>query len=171
MVNILPFHKNNRHSAGVVTCADDVSGDGSGGDTKKEENVVQVTESPSSGSRNNHRSDNEKDDAIRMEKISKNQSASSNGTIREDLIMDVDLEKSPSVDGDSEPHKLKQGLQSRHVQLIALGGAIGTGLLVGDFIHASYVRSRGAVHIVHYYFRGDLPDHVRAGRNGVLFAR
>lgn len=131
MVNILPFHKNNRHSAGVVTCADDVGGDGSGGDTKKEENVVQVTESPSSGSRNNHRSDNEKDDAIRMEKISKNQSASSNGTIREDLIMDVDLEKSPSVDGDSEPHKLKQGLQSRHVQLIALGGAIGTGLLVG----------------------------------------
>ncbi|CAI6897725.1 ANL_collapsed_G0052960.mRNA.1.CDS.1 [Saccharomyces cerevisiae] len=131
MVNILPFHKNNRHSAGVVTCADDVSGDGSGGDTKKEENVVQVTESPSCGSRNNHRSDNEKDDAIRMEKISKNQSASSNGTIREDLIMDVDLEKSPSVDGDSEPHKLKQGLQSRHVQLIALGGAIGTGLLVG----------------------------------------
>lgn len=131
MVNILPFHKNNRHSAGVVTCADDVSGDGSGGDTKKEEDVVQVTESPSSGSRNNHRSDNEKDDAIRMEKISKNQSASSNGTIREDLIMDVDLEKSPSVDGDSEPHKLKQGLQSRHVQLIALGGAIGTGLLVG----------------------------------------
>ncbi|KAJ1050277.1 hypothetical protein FZC28_6796g3400 [Saccharomyces cerevisiae] len=108
MVNILPFHKNNRHSAGVVTCADDVSGDGSGGDTKKEEDVVQVTESPSSGSRNNHRSDNEKDDAIRMEKISKNQSASSNGTIREDLIMDVDLEKSPSVDGDSEPHKLKQ---------------------------------------------------------------
>lgn len=62
-----------------------------------------------------------------MEKISKNQSASSNGTVREEL----DLEKSPSADGDAGPHRLKQGLQSRHVQLIALGGAIGTGLLVG----------------------------------------
>ena len=30
-----------------------------------------------------------------------------------------------------EPHTLKQGLQSRHIQLIALGGVIGTGLFVG----------------------------------------
>lgn len=130
MVNLLPFHKNNRQSAGVVTFTDDVGGSSAG--DKKDDNVVQVTESASSGSRNNHqRYDNEKDDAIRMEKISKNQSVSSNGTIHEELVMDVDLEKSPSADGDNEPHKLKQGLQSRHVQLIALGGAIGTGLLVG----------------------------------------
>ncbi|KAL3229696.1 Proline-specific permease [Nakaseomyces bracarensis] len=31
----------------------------------------------------------------------------------------------------ADPHQLKQGLKSRHVQLIALGGAIGTGLFVG----------------------------------------
>ncbi|EJT43592.1 PUT4-like protein [Saccharomyces kudriavzevii IFO 1802] len=130
MVNLLPFHKNNRQSAGVVTFTDDVGGSSAG--DKKDDNVVQVTESASSGSRNNHqRYDNEKDDDIRMEKISKDQSASSNGTIHEELVMDVDLEKSPSADGDNEPRKLKQGLQSRHVQLIALGGAIGTGLLVG----------------------------------------
>ncbi|EMI5621437.1 aromatic amino acid transporter AroP, partial [Acinetobacter baumannii] len=28
-------------------------------------------------------------------------------------------------------HELKQGLSNRHIQLIALGGAIGTGLFLG----------------------------------------
>ncbi|WP_394651213.1 hypothetical protein, partial [uncultured Acinetobacter sp.] len=32
---------------------------------------------------------------------------------------------------DSTSHELKKGLSNRHVQLIALGGAIGTGLFLG----------------------------------------
>ncbi|MDI3294454.1 amino acid permease [Janthinobacterium tructae] len=33
--------------------------------------------------------------------------------------------------GNTEPQELKRGLKSRHIQLIALGGAIGTGLFLG----------------------------------------
>ncbi len=32
--------------------------------------------------------------------------------------------------GITEPQELKRGLKSRHIQLIALGGAIGTGLFL-----------------------------------------
>lgn len=39
------------------------------------------------------------------------------------------MEKTKEVAG--EPHQLKRGLLNRHIQLIALGGAIGTGLFLG----------------------------------------
>ena len=41
------------------------------------------------------------------------------------------VEKSESISEPAKHPTLKKGLQSRHVQLIALGGAIGTGLFVG----------------------------------------
>lgn len=37
-----------------------------------------------------------------------------------------------SEDLEKPPHQIKRGLKSRHVQLIALGGAIGTGLFIGS---------------------------------------
>ncbi|SQA97166.1 Phenylalanine-specific permease [Cedecea neteri] len=33
--------------------------------------------------------------------------------------------------GPEDGHQLQRGLQNRHIQLIALGGAIGTGLFLG----------------------------------------
>ena len=35
-------------------------------------------------------------------------------------------------DGQDPPHALKRGLSQRHIQLIAIGGAIGTGLFMGS---------------------------------------
>lgn len=32
----------------------------------------------------------------------------------------------------SDTHQLKRGLKNRHVQLLAIGGAIGTGLFLGS---------------------------------------
>ena len=34
----------------------------------------------------------------------------------------------------SDTHQLKRGLKNRHVQLLAIGGAIGTGLFLGSGI-------------------------------------
>ncbi|VFS92390.1 D-serine/D-alanine/glycine transporter [Raoultella planticola] len=36
----------------------------------------------------------------------------------------------PAIDGEC-PSQLKRGLGARHIQMIALGGAIGTGLFMG----------------------------------------
>ncbi|SCW01405.1 LAFE_0D11848g1_1 [Lachancea fermentati] len=50
-------------------------------------------------------------------------------------VYELDLETlSPNGSSKTSPiegHKLKKGLKSRHIQLIALGGCIGTGLFVG----------------------------------------
>ena len=34
----------------------------------------------------------------------------------------------------SDTHQLKRGLKNRHVQLLAIGGAIGTGLFLGSAV-------------------------------------
>ncbi|SCU94829.1 LANO_0E08306g1_1 [Lachancea nothofagi CBS 11611] len=49
-------------------------------------------------------------------------------------VYELDAESLSIVDassGDPSAHKLKKGLNARHIQLIALGGCIGTGLFVG----------------------------------------
>jgi aromatic amino acid transport protein AroP len=41
------------------------------------------------------------------------------------------MEELKMQDGNHDSHELKRGLKTRHIQLIALGGAIGTGLFLG----------------------------------------
>ncbi|GMF05173.1 unnamed protein product [[Candida] boidinii] len=50
-------------------------------------------------------------------------------------INDVNVEEIGSIevtDSGEEEYTVQRGLKSRHIQLIALGGAIGTGLFVGS---------------------------------------
>lgn len=46
------------------------------------------------------------------------------------------------MEGQQHGDRLKRGLKNRHIQLIALGGAIGTGLFLGS---ASVIQSAGRV--------------------------
>ncbi|SQC39224.1 Aromatic amino acid transport protein AroP [Klebsiella pneumoniae] len=46
------------------------------------------------------------------------------------------------MEGQQHGDRLKRGLKNRHIQLIALGGAIGTGLFLGS---ASVIQSAGPV--------------------------
>jgi aromatic amino acid transport protein AroP len=46
------------------------------------------------------------------------------------------------MEGQQHGDQLKRGLKNRHIQLIALGGAIGTGLFLGS---ASVIQSAGPV--------------------------
>ncbi|SUG84891.1 aromatic amino acid transporter [Salmonella enterica subsp. enterica] len=54
---------------------------------------------------------------------------------------------------DSQQHgeQLKRGLKNRHIQIIALGGAIGTGLFLGS---ASVIQSAGPGIILGYAIAG-----------------
>ncbi|GMG05903.1 unnamed protein product [[Candida] boidinii] len=50
-------------------------------------------------------------------------------------VNDVNVEEIGSIevtDSGEEEYTVQRGLKSRHIQLIALGGAIGTGLFVGS---------------------------------------
>lgn len=44
------------------------------------------------------------------------------------------------MEGQQHGEQLKRGLKNRHIQLIALGGAIGTGTILGS---ASVIQSAG----------------------------
>ncbi len=46
------------------------------------------------------------------------------------------------MEGQQHGDRLKRGLKNRHIQLIALGGAIGTGLFLGS---ASVIQSAARV--------------------------
>ena len=49
--------------------------------------------------------------------------------------VDLDIQRTQSITGEVDlrtSHQLERGLKSRHIQFLALGGAIGTGLFVGS---------------------------------------
>lgn len=55
------------------------------------------------------------------------------------------------MEGQQHGDRLKRGLKNRHIQLIALGGAIGTGLFLGS---ASVIQSAGPGIILGYAIAG-----------------
>ncbi len=55
------------------------------------------------------------------------------------------------MEGQQHGDTLKRGLKNRHIQLIALGGAIGTGLFLGS---ASVIQSAGPGIILGYAIAG-----------------
>jgi hypothetical protein len=68
------------------------------------------------------------------------------------------------MEGQQHGDQLKRGLKNRHIQLIALGGAIGTGLFLGS---ASVIQSAGRDYfgLRHCGFHC-FSDHASVGRNG-----
>ncbi|KAK4560348.1 hypothetical protein LTR86_005544 [Recurvomyces mirabilis] len=57
------------------------------------------------------------------------------GKTGQDGVRELDLSKTHTVTGEIDlntSHQLERGLKSRHIQFLALGGAIGTGLFVGS---------------------------------------
>ncbi len=69
------------------------------------------------------------------------------------------------MEGQQHGDRLKRGLKNRHIQLIALGGAIGTGLFLGERVRHS-VRRPGYHSWLRYRRFYRFPDHASAGRNG-----
>src|SRR5690606_31348214 len=57
------------------------------------------------------------------------------------------------MEGQQHGDTLKRGLKNRHIQLIALGGAIGTGLFLGS---ASVIQSAGPGIILGYAMAGSI---------------
>lgn len=61
------------------------------------------------------------------------------------------LELALPISSDHQPHELSRGLKNRHIQLIAMGGAIGTGLFLGS---ASVLKTAGPSMILGYAIGG-----------------
>lgn len=66
-----------------------------------------------------------------------------------------------------EQEHLKKGLQNRHIQLIALGGAIGTGLFYGSAESIQLARTIYSAHLSAWW-RTHLPYCARFGRDEYL---
>ncbi len=68
------------------------------------------------------------------------------------------------MEGQQHGDRLKRGLKNRHIQLIALGGAIGTGLFLGA--RPSFSPPARVSFWLRYRRFYRFPDHASAGRNG-----
>ena len=70
----------------------------------------------------------------------------------------------------SQPGELKRGLKNRHIQLIALGGAVGTGLFLGS---AGVMKSAGPSMILGYAIGGFIAFLImrQLGRPARLYVR
>ena len=47
---------------------------------------------------------------------------------------DAERVEHPPGEGLEFPHELHRGLKARHLTMIAIGGAIGTGLIIGTYV-------------------------------------
>lgn len=66
------------------------------------------------------------------------------------------------MEGQQHGEQLKRGLKNRHIQLIALGGAIGTGLFLGSASRNTVRRAGDYPGLRHCWFYR-LSDHASAG--------
>ena len=66
-------------------------------------------------------------------------------------VVQIHILERGTLNSSTHPDGLKRGLKNRHIQLIALGGAIGTGLFLGS---ASVLQAAGPSMILGYAIGG-----------------